>query len=126
MKEAEVKLGIGQQTITPETFKKLQARAEAGALYSEFGAPKLVPGASINEKADRYRQVLDDRVCARITKMRLDENGNVFGTVEAFGPHAKTVKQILDRGQSERFAFCARIVTKASVADIITYDLVKF
>lgn len=126
MKEAEVKLGIGQQTITLPTFEKLKAQAEGGTLYGEFGAPRLVAGASINEKADRYRQVLDDRVCCRITKLRLDEHGNVFGTVEAFGPHGKTVKQILDRGQPERLAFGARIVTKASIADIITYDLVKF
>lgn len=126
MSEAEVKLGIGQQTITQGTFEKLKAKAEAGGLYSEFGAPRLMPGASINEKADRYRAVLDDRVCARITKLRLDEQGNVYGTIEAFGPHAKTVKQILDRGQQERLAFGARIVTKASVADVITYDLVKF
>lgn len=126
MKEAEVKLGIGQQTITQATFEKLKAKAEAGGLFSEFGAPRLMPGASINEKADRYRAVLDDRVCARITKLRWDENGNVYGTVEAFGPHANVVKKTLEQGQPDRLAFGARIVTKASVADIITYDLVKF
>ncbi|MNI70483.1 hypothetical protein D3C76_25270 [compost metagenome] len=126
MKQAEVILGIGQQTITPETFEKLKVKADNGELLSEFGAPRLVSGAGSQENADRYRAILDTQVCAKITKLRMGEDGKVYGTVEAFGPHAKTVKQILERDQSDRLAFAARIVTKASVADVVTYDLVKF
>lgn len=126
MKEAEVKLGIGQQHITDETLKKLQIKALNDELLCEFGAPRLVPSISQQERADRYRMVLPDRVCAKITTLRRGEDGHVYGTVVPYGPHAQPVKRRLEGNQPDQLAFGARIVTKASTSDVITYDLVKF
>jgi hypothetical protein len=126
MKEAEVRLGIGQQTITDGTLAKLQAKAEDDMLYCEFGAPRFVRDVPAQEKADRYRAILGDRVCAKITSIRRGDDGHIYGTVVPFGPHAQPVQRRIESGQPDQLLFGARIVTKASVAEVITYDLVKF
>jgi len=128
MKQAEVKLGIGQQQITDETLKKLQVKALNDELLCEFGAPRLVKSVTTTQqqRADRYRAILPDRVCAKITSIRRGEDGNIYGTIVPHGPQSQPVKKRLDCDQAEELAFGARIVTKASIADVITYDLVKF
>lgn len=126
MKQAEIKLGIGQQTITDETLAKLQDKAAKDQLHCEFGAPRFMGGVPAQEKADRYRAILQDRVCAKITSLRRGDDGHIYGMVVPSGPHAQPVQRRIEAGQPDQLLFGARIVTKASVAEVITYDLVKF
>ncbi|MNZ16787.1 hypothetical protein D3C78_337670 [compost metagenome] len=126
MKEAKVKLGVGQIQITDDTLAKLKAKADGAGLFCEFGVPRLPEGVGGAEKADRYRSVLPNRVCAQITNIHRGEDGAVYGTITPHGPQAKVVKQALDAGREEKLGFSVRVVTRASVSEAITYDLVKF
>ncbi|QTH80213.1 putative prohead core protein protease [Pseudomonas phage pPa_SNUABM_DT01] len=126
MKEAVLKLGVGQIQISDETLEKLKAKADKGQLLSEFGAPRLPEGVGGAEKADRYRTILPSRVCAQITNLHRGDDGNVYGTVKPHGPMAKVLKQAMEGGNAEALQFGVRVVTRASVSEAITYDLVKF
>jgi hypothetical protein len=120
------KLGMGQQSLTDTSLEKLKAKANAGQLLCEFQAPRLVQGASPQEKADRYKMIVDDRVCAKITRIYRGEDGHVYGDVEPHGPMSKTLKQMVDRGTTDNVIFGMRTILKAGIADVITYDLVHF
>ncbi|MNB61197.1 hypothetical protein D3C87_1116690 [compost metagenome] len=120
------KLGMGQQTLNDTSLEKLKVKATDGELLCEFQAPRLVQGASIQEKADRYRMIVGDRVCARINRIYRAEDGNIYGDVEAYGPMSKTLKQLVERGTTDKIIFGMRTVMKAGIADVITYDLVTF
>lgn len=127
MTTATVKLGINEFTLNRETLQKVIDKSNRTGYLAEFGMPKLVAGASVQEVADRYMTFDISRVCAKITNIRLDDDGvTVLGDIVPVGGMEKIVKQKIKKGQTDTLVFAMRTNVKGTRRELITYDLISF
>jgi len=126
--ETTVTLGISQLVhISDKTLAELNHRAHTGGLKCEFGVPKVYDGASPQERADRYKVVLPERVCAEISNVARGEDGvSIIATITPKGPMSKIVKQAIRSGRGPELGFSVRAITTGEKVQVVTYDLVKF
>jgi hypothetical protein len=121
----------------------LMRRIKNGACRAEYGHPKLQPGMSQRDFLARILSIHEDKVCAHIKEVILDDksvkdvNGKpvmaIIGKVKPCGPYGSVLKESLDN-PSENVCFSIRsltkdvydgIVNKKNLLQIICWDYVN-
>lgn len=116
---------------------KLNVRAKQGTALAEIGFPKRVPGEDIDTFRLRFTTVDLERVCARFTDFRVEDdnptNPRIVATVRPAGPFGDLVREQLEAG-GEQVYFGARFsadhrtedaAPKLALNHFITFDLVS-
>jgi hypothetical protein len=121
------RLGTGDVYIGEDALKKLKDKADNGDMLVEFGYPKVPDTAGPKSRMDRYSHIDKTNVCAKITEVFRGADGNVYGTVMPLGPKSKILKQLMNRGDTERLQFGVRALSGiGQEPQIVTFDLTHF
>lgn len=121
----------------------LMRRIKNGACRAEYGHPKLQPGMSQRDFLARILSIHEDKVCAHIKEVILDDKSvkdidgkpvmAIVGKVKPCGPYGAVLKESLDN-PSENVCFSIRsltkdvydgIVNKKNLLQIICWDYVN-
>lgn len=121
----------------------LMRRIKNGACRAEYGHPKLQPGMSQRDFLARILSIHEDKVCAHIKEVILDDKSvkdvdgkpvmAIIGKVKPCGPYGAVLKESLDN-PSENVCFSIRsltkdvydgIVNKKNLLQIICWDYVN-
>jgi hypothetical protein len=122
---------------------QLMRRVSRGALRGEYGHPKMTPGMSQDQFANRIMSIYEENVCCHFREITLDfdrvkdENGKpviaIVAWVKPSGPHAKALQDSLDN-PNENVCFSIRAFTddfrdrgivKRILKTIVTWDMVN-
>jgi hypothetical protein len=122
---------------------QLMRRVGRGALRGEYGHPKMVPGMSQDQFANRIMSIYEENVCCHFREVTLDfdrikdANGKpviaIIAWVKPSGPNAKALQDSLDN-PSENVCFSIRAFTddyrdrgikKRVLKTIVTWDYVN-
>lgn len=122
---------------------QLMRRVGRGALRGEYGHPKLQPGQTQDQFANRIMSIYEENVCCHFREVTLDfnrvkdENGKpviaIVAWVKPSGPNAKALQDSLDN-PNENVCFSIRAFTddyrdkgivKRILKTIVTWDYVN-
>lgn len=122
---------------------QLMRRVSRGALRGEYGHPKLLPGMSQDQFANRIMSIYEENVCCHFREITLDfervkdANGKpviaIVAWVKPSGPNAKALQDSLDN-PNENVCFSIRAftddyrdkgITKRILKTIVTWDYVN-
>lgn len=122
---------------------QLMRRISRGALRGEYGHPKLVPGMSNDQFANRVMSIYEDQVCCHFREITLDfdrvkgEDGKpviaIVAWVTPSGPNGPALQKSLDN-HNENVCFSIRaftddyregLLTKRILRTIVTWDYVN-
>ncbi len=122
---------------------QLMRRVSRGALRGEYGHPKMTPGMSSDQFANRVMSIYEENVCCHYREITLDfnrvkdANGNnviaIVAWVKPSGPNAKALQDSLDN-PNENVCFSIRAFTddyrdkgivKRVLKTIVTWDYVN-
>ena len=120
-----------------ENSSSFMRRVKNGALKSEMGHPKRLPGMSVMDFVARCFKIYETQICNAITEVWLEESGKgsfyVYGKVKPMGPYASTVTDALECGDINS-AFSIRAKTtntitatgiQKDIEEIFTWDFVN-
>jgi hypothetical protein len=126
-----------------EKSSQLMRRLADGALRSEYGHPRLLPGMKPSEFLTRVLDIYEPNVCCHIRSVSLDfnqitdKNGQtvvaVLGSIKPMGPMGASLKASLDN-PNENVCFSVRSLTddrafggtiQKDIKLIVTWDYVN-
>lgn len=122
---------------------QLMRRVQRGALRGEYGHPKMLPGMSKEQFANRIMSIYEENICCHFRDITIDfnrvkdANGKpviaIIAWVKPSGPHAKALQDSLDN-PNENVCFSIRAftddyrergITKRVLKTIVTWDYVN-
>lgn len=126
-----------------DASSQLQRRAKRASLRGEYGHPKMLPGMSNEQFANRVMSIYEDCVSHIIHEVFLDfdrvkdEKGKpviaIIGKIEPSGPHAESLRRSLENA-GENVCFSIRAFTDdqriggvnhRTLRTIVTWDYVN-
>ncbi len=128
MKEAAVRLSQERISIVMSSadVADLDLRAQQGNLLVEFGTPGLFSQQSPSQHQVRQTMTLPQNVCAKITKVWVDDDDILWGTIVPEGPKRKLIKQCIERGTPEKLKFGVRLFVEGNQYKVAAFDLIGF
>lgn len=100
-----------------DQIDQFKAKVAAGVVFAEAGRPVRLPGMSDEDYLARFNTIDDQRICAQITHVEIDDKGWVSVAINPCGPQRDAVEE----GGS--LSFGTRAVYANDSAFIITVDL---
>ena len=126
-----------------QASSQLQRRVSRGALRGEYGHPKMTPGMSNDQFANRVMTIYEENVCCHHKEITLDfdrvkdENGKpviaIISKVFPSGPFGHVLEKQLEN-KNENVCFSIRAftddyrehgITKRVLKTVVTWDLVN-